>query len=295
MLKKIMKKKKGENKMTIILLFFLIIVSLILTWFNISYSPLKSKFKRDIISLINENKILDSNEYFSISDFNKFPLAIQKYIENCGYIGKKKMIYLKMKYKNVNFMQGQNGPKLKIDYTQYNFVKEPERLALIDSNLFAIPFEGYDYFINGKGGMKGIIAKIITLFNQNGKEMDKACLVTFLAESLFAPNILLQDYIYFEEIDSYNIKATINYKEIRASGIFTFNDNYEMISFTTNDRTAIETDGSMEYVKWSAICEEYITSNNGIKYPSKFKAVWNYPNKDFIYFDGNIDDISYDY
>ena len=168
-------------------------------------------------------------------------------------------------------------------------------MAFVDSSMFGIPFEGYDYYQNGTGGMKGVIAKAVTLFDQTGADMNKACLVTFLAESLFAPTILLQDYITFEEISKFEVRATISYKGQTASGIFTFNEQYELISFTTNDRAITETDGSMEYVPWSAICKDYQLASNGVKYPTKFQAVWNYPDGDFVYFDGSISEISYGY
>lgn len=168
-------------------------------------------------------------------------------------------------------------------------------MALIDSSMFGIPFEGYDYYQNGTGGMKGVIAKAITLFDQTGSDMDKACLVTFLAESLFAPTILLQDYITFEEISDFEVRATISYKGQTASGIFTFNEQYEMISFTTNDRAVANTDGTVEYITWSALCGDYAVAKNGIKYPTKFQAVWNYPDGDFTYFDGTIHEVSYGY
>lgn len=45
-------------------------------------------------------------------------------------------------------------------------------MALIDSSMFGIPFEGYDYYWNGTGGMKGVIARAITLFDQTGADMD---------------------------------------------------------------------------------------------------------------------------
>lgn len=140
----------------------------------------------------------------------------------------------------------------------------------------------------------GVIAKAITLFDQTGEDMDKACLATFLAESLFAPTILLQDYIVLEEIRDFEVRATISYKGQTVSGIFTFNEQYEMISFTTNDRAVVGTDGSMEYVPWSALCSGYRFSERGIKYPTKFQAVWNYPEGDFVYFDGVISGVTYD-
>ena len=273
----------------------LVLVGALTIWFNISYSPVKKQFQNDVAFLAEHNKLPNENEVFTKDDFANLPTVIQKYIENCGYIGTPKMSYLKMEYRDVDFSQGRNGAKLKIDYTQYNFIKEPCRIALIDSSMFGVPFEGYDYYKNGTGGMKGVIAKAITLFNRTGVDMDKVCLVTFLAESMFAPSIILQDYITFEEVNDFKVRATITYGEQIAGGIFTFNKQYEMISFTTNDRAATGTDGSMEYIPWSALCGEYRLSENGIKHPTKFQAVWNYPDEDFVYFDGVISEVAYGY
>ena len=88
---------------------------------------------------------------------------------------------------------------------------QPAKIALIDSSMFGILFEGRDYYANSTGGMKGVIAKVITLFDQTGSRMDKTCLATFLAECMFEPSVLLQDYITFEEIDDYHVRATISY------------------------------------------------------------------------------------
>lgn len=288
-------KKVRKRKMFIALGVLLVILGVLVIWFNIPYSPIKKQFQNDIFALMIENQLFVDDEIFKEKDFSHLPTAVQRYMENCGYIGTKKMSYLKMEYHNVDFSQSKDRPALTIDYTQYNFINEPCRMAFIDSSLFGIPFEGYDSYQNGTGGMKGMIAKAITLFNQTGTDMDKACLVTFLAECLFAPTILLQDYITFEEISNFEVRATIRYKGQTASGIFSFNKQYEMISFTTNDRAAAGADGSVEYVPWSAICNDYQLSQNGIKYPTKFQAVWNYPDEDFVYFDGVISEISYGY
>ncbi len=279
--------------MLTIIVILLIIIGVVLIWFHIPYSPVKKEFSKDIEALKRENRLGQQGGLFKREDFSQLPIAIQRYIDYCGYIGTPQMSYLKMEYRDVDFMQGKTGPTLKIDYTQYDFVESPCRMALIDSKMFGVPFEGYDYYQNGKGGMKGVIAKGITLFHQTSPEMDKACLVTYLAESMFAPSSLLQDYISFEQISDYEVKATICYEGQTASGIFTFNENYEFVSFTTNDRGVTNPDGTMEYVPWSAVCGEYHTVDSGIKYPTKFKAIWNYPEEDFVYFDGVIRAVSY--
>ena len=68
-----------------------------------------------------------------------------------------------------------------------------------------------------------------------------------------------------------------------------------MIAFTTNDRGVVGTNGAVEYVPWSARCSQYEFNEKGMKQPTKFQAVWNYPEGDFVYFDGVIGEVSYDY
>lgn len=286
-------KKVRRNELFVVIGILLVMIGTVMVWFCIPYSPTKATYQKDVNKLINNNKLETNHELFTEEDFSNLPMTIQRYIQDCGYIGKPKMSYMKIEFKAVDFVQGRKGPKLKIDYTQYNFIAQPSRMAFIDSSMFGIPFEGYDYYQNGHGGMKGVIAKGITLFDQKGADMDKACLVTFLAESMFAPSILMQDYISFEEINDFEMKAAITYQNQTASGIFTFNEKYEIISFVTNDRAITNSDGTMEYMQWSAVCSEYAVSENGIKQPAKLQAVWNYPDGDFIYFDGIINRMSY--
>lgn len=138
--------KARKRKMFIALGILLVIVGALVIWFNISYSPVKKQFQNDVSILMKENQLSTDDEVFTVKDFSHLPTAIQRYIENCGYIGTQKMSYLKM-----------------------------------------------------------------------------------------------------------------------------------------------------EYVLWSALCNDYQLSPNGIKYPTKFQAVWNYSDGDFVYFDGVISEVSYGY
>lgn len=279
--------------MKIAIMIVLILFALCEIWFWIPYSALKSRFAKDVSDAKNAT-LYGAEDVFAASDFQHLPKVIQDYIEANGYLGKPKMNYLKMEYHSVDFSQGRSGPNLTIDYTQYDFVKEPGRLALIKSGVAGIPFQGYDYYLQGKGGMKGVVAKLFTLFHQTGDEMDRACLATFLAESMFVPTVLLQDYIKFEEVNDLQVRATISYYGQTVSGIFTFNEDHEMVSFTTDDRAVVDTDGTVEYVPWSALCSNYKVDDDEIRKPTLFQAVWNYPDGDFVYFDGKINEISYD-
>ena len=124
--------------------------------------------------------------------------------------------------------------------------------------------------------------------------MNKACLVTWLAEALIVPNAALQNFVKWNEIDDTHAKAEVNFYGISVSGIFQFSDQGEMISFTTNDRSVAENDGTFTYVPWTAECDNY-KETDGILHPTQFRAVWNYEDGDCIYFDGNDIKITYFY
>lgn len=269
----------------------LIFAGVMIFFFNTPYSKTKMEFNKASRSLaVISNHEKDS---FKQEDIIGLPMPVQKYFEYCGYIGMPKMQTMKVVYKDVKFKFGKGKPILIIDYVQFNIVDKPARIAYIDSSMYGIPFEGLDSYTAGKGTMKGVLAKLFTLFNQTGETMDKASLVTFLSECLIIPNAAIQEYITWEEIDSLHALATISYYGRTASGIFAFNEKGEMCSFTTNDREAISIDGKSETVKWSVVFSEYVETN-GIKKPTTFQAIWHYEDGDLLYFDGKDVAIEYD-
>lgn len=270
--------------MFIIIGILISLIGILMIFFNIPCSKTKTDFDKAATDLIAEAE--HQNEVFQEEDIADLPAPIKRYFRYCGYIGTPKMSYIKICYEDVDFLFSNDKPMLKIDYTQYNFVKELNRIAYIDSSMYGIPFEGLDTYDNGLGSMKGVIAKQFTLFHQTGKAMDQSGLVTFLAECLLIPNAALQDYVDWEAIDDCHAKATISRYGISVSGVFTFNEKGEMLSFTTDDRgVALIDDGTSKKVRWSIVCDNY-KEINGTKKPTFFQAIWHYDDGDLVYFDG---------
>ncbi|MEN6463117.1 MAG: DUF6544 family protein [Syntrophomonas sp.] len=275
-------KKRSKKKMFSVIGILLSLILIVAVFFLVPCSKTKTEFNEST-KILTAKTVQDG--MFTEEDIAGLPVPVQNYFRYCGYIGTPKMSYIKIVYEDVDFSFGKNQAPIKIDYTQYNFVNKPNRIAYIDSSMYGIPFEGFDSYIDGAGSMKGVIAKLFTLFHQTGKAMDKSSLVTFLSESLFIPSAALEDFIVWKAIDDLHAKAIISYYGISVSGIFTFNEKGEMLSFTTNDREAASTDGTSEKVKWSVVCNEY-KETNGIKKPTAFQAIWNYDDGDLVYFDG---------
>ena len=260
----------------------------IVVWFLIPYSPMKSEFSQ---RKNNQNLGMQpSSQVFTIEDIIGLPVPLQKYFMNCGYIGKPKMFNIKINHNDVDFIL--NSKALKIKCLQYNSGEKPERIALIDTSLFIIPFQGLDAYQNGVGSMKGMIAKSVVLFNQTSEAMNQSSLVNCLAECLMVPNIALKNFIKWETVNENQVKGTISYYGLSVSGIFTFDSNGYLTTFTTEDRVYVDTDGNVEHVKWSAICGDY-RKVNGIMQPKTLKAIWHLPKGELLYFDGHDTVVEY--
>lgn len=89
--------KKNKSKKMTALIVVLVIIALIVVWFLIPYSPVKSQFNSDVEVLKNTNR-LNEDRVFEASDFETFPMPIQRYIENSGYIGLPLMSYMCMEH-----------------------------------------------------------------------------------------------------------------------------------------------------------------------------------------------------
>lgn len=268
----------------------LIIMGLIV-WLSIPFSPMKTEFEH--LAVQQNAEVYTPAGVFAEDDIAGLPLPVQRYFRYCGFIGTPKMVNMKIIHRDVDFILSSEMPKLKIQCTQFNSAMKPERIAFIDTSLYRVPFEGIDSYQGGFGSMKGVLAKNITLFNQTGEAMNKSSLVTCLAESLLMPNFALQPFMHWEAIDDGHARATISYYGISASGIFSFDANGLLTSFTTDDRLHVDTDGNVKHVKWSAICGDY-SAVGGIKQPRILQAVWHLDSGDLVYFDGRATEIQYD-
>lgn len=272
-------KKGGRTMIVLICVLFMFII----IYLMIPYSPVKKEYK-NIIKELSENYQLPKS-IITEDDLKVLPEVLQKYFIKNGYVGIESSSAIRFDFKDVDFSMGVNKPNIKIDYTAYDFVKEPAKVAFINSKMYGIPFQGIDICKDGSASMKGVLAKHITLFNTNFEIIDSA----YLSECIMHPSLALQDNITYKQIDDYSVEATIRKNGSETTGTFYFNEDYEMIRFIDEKRLSSETN---TYEKWSAIVGDYKVVN-GINLPTKFQAVWNYSEGDLIYFNSNNMKINY--
>jgi len=216
------------------------------------------------------------------------PTAIQHFVNQSGFLSLGNIHQVKIEWKNAMLKFSQNRSWKPISCLQYNFLPDPIRLVYMKTKILGLlGVEALDSFRHGNGNMMVKVAKLFKLVHAKGHEMDKAELVTLLAETMIIPDYALQTYIQWEEIDLYTVKGTINYHGLKASGLFYFNEEFQIIRFETDDRFYTRSNSELLQTKWTAECKDY-TKQNDIIFPSMFSATWNFPQGDFTYFKGEI-------
>ena len=262
----------------------IVIIGIIIYW-KMPYSPERVKFQKQMQKRVEE--MGQSQEVCSWEEIEKLPKALQKY---CEYIGLKNT----PKYKAVNVVfqdtdfvfNTKSEQTIKMDYDLWLFSEKIFRSAFCSASMYGIPFEGVDYMTEEKqGGMRGILAKNIQIFDVRDEQGYKAGLISWLAEcATINPSVLLSPAITYEELDDTHVQATVSYNGVSGTGIFTFNEDGAITEFYSDERQVEEIDGEKIKLGWKCTYDGYQT-RNGIQMATRIKCIKIFPDgKELVYF-----------
>lgn len=232
---------------------------------------------------------------FSEKDLEGLPLAVRRYLEVCGFMGRPRMSNVQVHWKDVYLRRSLKAGWMPITCEQFNSVAEPMRIAYMKGRMSGIfPFEGRDLYQAGEGNMLIRLMKYITVGDARGQAMNESSLVTLLAEAFLAPGYVLQDYIRWGAGDERSVSADMRFRGVEVSGRFFFNEEGLMERFVSEDRNMVSDDGTSRKVPWSALAGDYFRQADGLLVPGSLRALWHLEEGDFEYYRGEITGLSFD-
>ncbi|HOR85465.1 MAG TPA: hypothetical protein PLL98_03155 [Bacillota bacterium] len=277
---------------TVTLLILRILVAVIFLMLTASYTAnalFDQKVEKEVSKLFITD-IESKKETVSKADLEGLPLCVQKWLESSQVVGKERIRTVRLKQEGLlRTKEGQ--PWMPTEAEQYFAINKPG--FVWKARIKAAPLiyiMGRDKYYEGKGDMLIKLLSLITLVDAKGEELDQGALLRYLAEMIWFPSAALSDYIKWEEIDSNSAKATMSYGGIKASGVFLFNEKYEVVNFVA--QRYMETNGQYSLETWSPIVKEY-KDFNGIKVPSKAEVMWKLKTGDFKWYQFETTDIEY--
>lgn len=242
--------------------------------------PLQDRFELDV-----KNEFLTqpfATKVITESDLKPLPNPVQQYLRYTGVVGKPRTTNFRLAFEELMY-KSPKADAMVSSSEQYNFYSKPARHFYMRADMMGIPFRVYHSYSNEKATMEVKIANLFDVVNLKGEELTKAETVTVLNDlCLFAPSALLQKNVTWETIDEQKSRVWYENGSYKVSAILFFNEVGELTNFISEDRSALQDDGSLRKARWSTPVNKY-KEFQGIKVPTYGEAIWHYPEGDFVY------------
>jgi len=225
---------------------------------------------------------LQAETLLSEQETTNLPNCVKKYLAYTGAIGKSKPQNVFIEFDADMYRKPRDKP-MKSHSVQYNFYGKYSRLFLMKASKMGIPFHAMHLYRNYQASFQVKLADLFKVVDISGEELTKAETVTLLNDMcVFAPGSVIDNRLTWDEIDSLSTKVTLTNGMFVVSAILYFSESGELINFISDDRYALQDDGTIKQVRWETPISEY-KEFEGRKIPTLGKAIWKYPEGDFTY------------
>jgi hypothetical protein len=258
--------------------FSILILSLsALTGCKTVQSEYTSKVKNEFIK-----QPLGLEEILTENDINHLPLPVRKYIKYSGAIGKRKPKNVHIVF-DAKMVSKPGAAPINATSEQYNFFGSYTRLFLMKARKMLIPFHAGHVYCNENATFVVKVANLFNVVDVKGDDLTTAETVTLLNDMcIFVPGNLYDKRLSWKEIDSLSCAVTIENGKYKVSAILYFNEKGELINFVSDDRSALQNDGTLKKARWSTPVKNY-KEIDGRRIPTYGETIWNYPEGDFTY------------
>lgn len=219
-------------------------------------------------------------------DIAHLPAIVQQWLKRAGVIGQEvtRQVWLQQ----IGRMKTQpDGDWLPFEATQRFNVQEPA--FVWDTKVEMEPFlylAGRDKFYRGEGDMT---IKLLSLFKvvdeRSNHKINTGTMLRFLSEICWFPSAALSPYISWTAIDSTQAKATMHVEGISVQGVFTFSEEGDFLSFSTQRYYGGGEEATLEDWLVEAIDHKVL---GGYRIPYQSKVSWQLATGDFHWLDVEV-------
>jgi hypothetical protein len=265
----------------------LILLPIVVTaWANWSFDRMAEREAREMFSAVStENIPVVTTEMIA-----GLPQPVQQWLSRSGAVGKEMAYSIRLKQQGL-LRRSPEDKWMPAKANQYFTTETPGFIWQVDVQMMPLlSFNGRDKYMNGEGNMLIKLLSLVPVVDASGPELDQGTLLRFLGEICWFPSAALHPYITWEPVDSLSAKATMSYKGVTASGVFTFDEEGKMLQFKAQrymggGETATLEDWYIPSSEWKVF--------DGIQAPSKGDVIWKLKDGDFNYYQWEIIDIEY--
>ncbi|MBP7331443.1 MAG: hypothetical protein KBA08_03925 [Firmicutes bacterium] len=266
------------------------IIVLVFVASAVANSLFEKQVSKEVEKLFGSGQV-DKKEIITEADLAGLPSCVQKWLAQSQVVGKEKISTVRLKQSGVMRLK-EDQPWMPFEAEQYFNVDEPGFVwkAKVKMNPL-LYFSGRDRYFQGRGEMDIKALSLLTVANAGASsEMDQSAMLRYLAEMIWFPTAALSNYIKWEEIDANSARATMNYRGMTGSGVYTFDDKGAAVSFFA--KRYRETNGQFTLDPWGGVVKGY-NEFNSVRIPARLDVIWQLETGDFNWFQCEITEIDY--
>lgn len=224
----------------------------------------------------------DHTNLLTLKDIENLPEPVKKYIAYTGSLNKPKIENFKVLFEG-RIRKNEKSEWMLFNSEQHNFLSSSARLFFMKAVMKHLPVAGFHCYINGNAFMDIRLLSLFRVQYQSAMEMGTAETVTFFNDMcVMAPATLIDPGISWKLIDEKTVEAKFTRNKITITALLYFNENCQLINFTSEDRYALNDQGIMQKFRWSTPMKEY-KEFKGYTLASYAETIYKYPEGDFCY------------
>lgn len=210
------------------------------------------------------------------------PVPVQRYLRVCDWVGRPLPRSVQVEFEATMFSKpgaaGMQGPAVQIDRFDL-----PRRLFVMRTRMAGLPVAVLHDYAGTRASMQVRLASLFDVVDLQGEALARTETVTLLNDlCFFAPSWLVDARLAWQPIDDHRCQVKFTQGPHRVGAELVFNDAGELVNFHSDDRGALQKDGSLRLLRWSTPMRDY-REFDGRRVATRGEAVYGYPEGDFAY------------
>lgn len=270
---------------------FLAIAGLFI-WGLVSCQSVHSQFT-DGVKAEFRKQPMAPGQVLTIDDIQHLPVRLQQYLVFAGAVGKPVPGNFRLVFDG-RMVRKPGAEPMDMPVEQYNFFDRYARHFTMGSSIFLIPFAAVHQYSDESALFQVRIASLYNTVDLKGDTLTQAETVTILNDlCLYNPAALTDPRIRADETDSGWVRIRLKNGKNEVSAVLDISQAGVLNNFVSDDRYALEENGSMRNVRWSTPVTNW-KEVDGRRVPGWGAAVYHYPEGDFQYADFTFRSVEYD-
>ena len=229
------------------------------------------------------------------ADLAHLPGLVAEHVRRSGAVGQPRVSSLRA---NIHGRIRASATSRWMTYTgeQVNtYGPAPSRLFWMDATMFGLPVDVLHVLIGRTATMRVKLCSMLPISNAAGPEMDRAETVTLFNDfCILAPAALIDAPIVWQPLDGSHVRGVFTNGAQTVTADLTFRDG-DLVDFISDDRMSTTPDGSTFTPQpWSTPVSDYRTFGTR-RLATRGEGRWHptAPHNQFVYFEYNLDTITY--